>query len=438
MIEWQRVAQGEGGLSLYRIEAEMDPPRPPGGGRFDPMRAILSLSRTRTTRRLEEDFAESAAPVGASSMRVACHVISYPDQLFVVDSTFPSTGLAVFPEALERISHDEGRPFGERPLDVLYTHTHFDHAGGRDGVEALERDVRTLAHPYTRALFDQSNRRETFFLSRAQFFRDCGIEDEAETLMERMRELYVAAVGEAVGDEPPRSPFGSASDAPLRVDVPLEPGDAPLALHDGRIEVLCFEGHVPGHLCVRVARDHLISGDMWLPATTSTVTPPAAARAAGIPESHVGVKLYMDSSARLLSLDVDPCASYPSHEDIFRNPKRMAMRDLVLYHERFALIYGVLAEHVRRPMRVLDLAWGGERAAPIWKLESGLYRLLMAHDEACAYVHDLVALGDLEEVEPERFVYTGTTALMDHLEALLERGRRRYGHLEFRSYRRTG
>ncbi len=206
-------------------------------------------------------------------------------------------------------------------------------------------------------------------------------------------------------------------------------------LHAGRVEVLRFEGHVPGHLCVRVGRDHFISGDMWLPATTSTVTPPSTAERAGVPRANTGVKLYMDSSARLLSLDVDECSSYPSHEPIFQNPKRMAMRDLELFHERFRLVYDVLAEHRQRPMRVLDLAWGGERRLPLWKVESNLYRLLMAHDEAAAYVHDLVALGDLEEVEPERYIHTGGLALMEHLEATLEGGRERHGHLEFRSYR---
>ena len=88
-------------------------------------------------------------------------------------------------------------------------------------------------------------------------------------------------------------------------------------------------------------------------------------------------------------------------------------------------------------MRVLDLAWGGERNAPIWKVESSLYRVLMAHDEAAAYVHDLVAMGDLEEVEPERYVYIGGCVLLDYFDATLAKGRERYGHLDFRSYRRA-
>jgi len=46
-------------------------------------------------------------------------------------------------------------------------------------------------------------------------------------------------------------------------------------------------------------------------------------------------------------------------------------------------------------------------------------------------------MGDLEEVEPERYIHTGRTALLDHLDASLERGREQYGHLDFRSYRRS-
>lgn len=437
MIEWEKVAQGEDGLALYKIVAEMDQPMSPGTRGFDPMRSMLSRYTTDATQRLDLDFGESAPPVGASSMRVACHVVSYPDQLLVVDSTFPATGTELFPGVLEQIARHEGRVFADRPLDVLYTHCHFDHAGGRDAVETLGGGVRTLAHPYTRAMFAQTLQREMFFVTKGQFFRDCGVTDSIETLMLHMRDMFHEVMGGEVDPEEMRSPFASASDAPLRVDLEIDPEDGVVSLHDGRVEVLCFEGHIPGHLCVRVAHDHLITGDMWLPATTSTVTPPNLAAAAGIAATHCGVKLYIDSSVRLLGLDVDDCKSYPSHEAIFENPKRMAMRDLEIFQERFQLLYGVLKEHSDTPMRVLDLAWGGERGAPIWKLESSLYRLLMAHDEAAAYVHDLVLLGDLEEVEPERYVHTGRTALMDYLDASLERGRAQYGHLDFRSYRRS-
>jgi len=435
VIEWREVARDDTGLTLYRIDAEMGHPVSPGQGRFDPMRGILSRYSTNQTKKLDANFSESGAPVGASSMKVACHVVSYPDQLLVVDSTFPTTSKEIFPTELERIVRSEGRDLADRPIDVLYTHCHFDHAGGRDGIEALGGDVRTLAHPYTEALFGQTSKREMFFVSKGHFFRDCGVEESVETLMLGLRELFVEAMGGAIDEEEMRSPYASASTEPLRIDVPIEPGREAVSIHDGRTEVLCFEGHVPGHLCVRVGRDHLITGDMWLPATTSTVTPPSLAQLADIEVEHCGVKLYMDSGVRLLELDFDECMSYPSHEDIFENPKRMAMRDLEIFHERFQLVYGVLAEHADNPMRVLDLAWGGERAAPIWKLESSLYRLLMAHDEAAAYVHDLVAMGDLEEVEPERYVYTGGTALMKYLEAALETARQDYGHLDFRSYR---
>ena len=436
MIEWREVARGPRGLILYRIEAAMDQPMVPGKGRFDPMRGILSRHAPSTTQRFEQEFAESGAPVGASSMRVASHLISYPDRLMIVDATFPATGAEIFPGTLSDISRHEGRSFADRPLDVLYTHCHFDHSGGRDAVEELAGDVRTIAHPFTQALFEQSSKREMFFVTKGHFFRDCGIREDVETLLLSLRELYVEAVGGEMPEESPRNPFGSASDAPLRVDLAIEPGGDAQPLLDERVEALCFEGHVPGHLCVRVAGSHLITGDMWLPATTSIVTPPGLAAVAGIPGEHCGVKLYMDSSSRLLGLDVDDCVSYPSHEAIFQNPKRMAMRDLEIFQERFQLVYAVLAEHGREPMRVLDLAWGGEHGLPIWKLESSLYRLLMAHDEAAAYVHDLVAIGDLEEVEPERYLWRGNRALMGYLETLLDRGREHYGHLDFRSYRK--
>lgn len=438
MIEVNEVARGDAGLTLYRIDAEMDHPVTPGQGRFDPIRGILSRYSTGERERLDADFSEAGAPVGASSMKVACHVVSYPDQLLVIDSTFPSTGADIFPTELERISHAEGRNLQDRPLDVLYTHCHFDHAGGRDGVEALSGNVRTLAHPYTQALFSQTSKRENFFVSKGHFFRDCGVTESIETLMLGLRDMFAEAMGGEINQEEMRSPYASASTEPLRVDLPVEPKGESTHLHGGRTEILCFEGHIPGHLCVRVDNDHLITGDMWLPATTSTVTPPNLARLAGIDSQHCGVKLYMDSSVRLLGLDFDHCKSYPSHEAIFENPKRMAMRDLEIFYERFQLIYSVLAQHTEKPMRVLDLAWGGEQGAPIWKLESSLYRLLMAHDEAAAYVHDLVLLGDLEEVEPERYIYTGENALINHLETALSTARKSYGHLDFRSYRRKG
>ncbi len=187
MIEWREVARGADDLILYRLDAEMDQHRPRGRGGFEPMRALLGRHPTPVTRQVEDEFAAAGAPVGASSMRVACHVISYPDQLMVVDSTFPPTGNEVFPGALEQISSHEGRSFTGRPLDVLYTHCHFDHAGGRAAVEALNGDVRTLAHPYTQALFDATSRREMFFLGKAGFFRDCGIDEDLETLMLSMR-----------------------------------------------------------------------------------------------------------------------------------------------------------------------------------------------------------------------------------------------------------
>jgi glyoxylase-like metal-dependent hydrolase (beta-lactamase superfamily II) len=227
-------------------------------------------------------------------------------------------------------------------------------------------------------------------------------------------------------------PFGARSN-PLRVDIEVDPPCRGAERIVDRVEVLCLEGHVPGHLCVLVDGSHFISGDMWLPATTSTITPGTIALAAGIPPEDCGIVRYIESCESLLAMELDACMSYPSHEHIFKNPKRMAMRDLELFSERLELVHQVLSEHERRPMRVLDLAWGGEHRLPIWKLNHSKQRLMLAHDEATALVEDLLRLGDLREVEPERYLWTGGNALRTHLAAALREGRAHYGHLEFRS-----
>ena len=172
---------------------------------------------------------------------------------------------------------------------------------------------------------------------------------------------------------------------------------------------------------------------MWLPATTSLVTPGAQVMLAGVPEESCGVLQYVSSDTRLLGLDVDDFTSFPSHEVVFRNPKRMAMRDLELFAERLPAIYSVLGEHRTQPMRVLDLAWGGHSHFPIWKVESSAFRLVVAHDEAAAWVQDLVALGDLEQTESERWIWTGRHELAELLSEALRSARQSYAHLEFRS-----
>jgi hypothetical protein len=172
---------------------------------------------------------------------------------------------------------------------------------------------------------------------------------------------------------------------------------------------------------------------MWLPATTSLVTPGSTAVQAEIAAERCGVVRYLESSERLLGLDVDSDVAYPSHEVIYRNPKRMALRDLEIFAERLPLIEAVTRQHAEEPMRALDLAWGGRERLPIWKVEGSLMRLVVAHDEASAWVQDLVALGDLREVEPERYVATGERALPSLIETALERARADHGHLEFRS-----
>ncbi len=434
MIEWAEVARDEGGLRIYRIDAESSGVPGAGTGRHvpNPLELILTHFDTPTARLLQDDFTGAGAAVGASSFSVACHVISLPGAFVVVDSTYRTTAGEIFPAVLERIARAEGRSLHERPIQVLYTHAHFDHAGGHQAVEAMGSDVEVIAHPATAELMPLVSRRESFLKTRAPFLRDCEIRAEVDELADRIRAHYVE-LAEKAGVDLESAPWGSVDDGPLRVDREIEPGGGTVELAGGRIEVLQFEGHIPGHLCVRIDRRHLVTGDMWLPATTSLVTPGSTASQAEIAAERCGVLRYLESSERLLTLEVDSDIAYPSHEIIYRNPKRMALRDLEIFAERLPLIEAVVRQHEEVPMRALDLAWGGPERLPIWKVEGSVMRLVVAHDEASAWVEDLVALGDLREVEPERYVATGTRALALRMESALESARTNHGHLEFRS-----
>jgi glyoxylase-like metal-dependent hydrolase (beta-lactamase superfamily II) len=425
-----RIARPEGGC-IYRIEAEAQNSFGISSG-TDPLAMLLSVEPTPTTRRVIETFSGKGAPVAPSSFRVACHIVSLPEFVLVVDSTFSTTASEVFPDGLEAILRTEGTRLSDRPLFVLYTHAHVDHAGGYQAVEAIGEWVTTMSHPYTRALHPCVGRIESFLSTKAHFFRDCGFTRTLEDLRDEVRDRFYRML-ESAGIDLEAHPYGASAERPIRIDVPVPATPENSHWLDGRVEILRFDGHTPGHVCVRIDREHLITGDMWLPATTSTVTPGTIAEMAGIGREECGIVRYIESSERLLKMDVDNCESYPSHEVIFRNPKRMAMRDLELFSERFALVYAMLAENRSWPMRVLDLAWGGEEHAPIWKLNTSKHRLVLAHDEASAYVQDLVAFGDLREVEPERYVWTGRMRLRDRVEGGLEAARLRYGHLEFRS-----
>jgi len=438
MIACLEVAAGPGDLRLYRIDAQPTAVAAPGLG-LDPLALLFERVSTPTTRQVVSEFCEGGSPVSASSLRVACHVVSTPDALLVVDSTFSQTAAEIFPRLIEVITRGEERTVGARPVELVYTHAHFDHAGGRAAVEGMGPDVKTHAHPFTAALFPILSRPDQMFRTDGHFLRDCGIAQAFEELADefcRMREQLIDKL--PAGTD--LSLFRGDADAGVRVDVPLDlpPDDAQsFPLLGGRARAVRFDGHMPGHLCIFIDERHLISGDMWLPATTSTVTPGRRASRAGVPPDHCGVRRYVESSTRLLALPVDEHLSYPSHESIFTNPKRMAMRDLESFAGRIEMVCAVLAEHREKPMRVLDLAWGGSERLPIWKLLRSKYRLFMAHDEATAYVEDLLALGDLEEVEPERFVWTGRMALKSEIQSVLAAARSRFGHLEYRS-RGTG
>jgi len=432
MIEWREVAQGPGDLRIYRVDAESEGVSFGGKSGVDPLSLIFQTYPNATTRLLREEFAERRSPVNASSFSVACHVVSLPDTVWVIDSTYRTTAPRVFPDVLEQIVASEARHLADRRLRVLYTHAHFDHAGGHLAVESLDSEARVFAHPYTRELFPVVSRRESFILTKGQFLRDCEIDVEPEAISERIREhfLQLAAREEIDLDA---QPWGSLDEGPLRIDEVVEPGEGGIGFDAARVEVFRFDGHIPGHLCVLVDKAHLITGDMWLPATTSLVTPGSITSLAGVAPEQSGLLRYLESSERLLAMSVDDCVSYPSHEVIFRNPKRMAMRDLEIFAARFEPIGEVLRQHPSRPMRVLDLAWGGANRLPIWNVGSSHFRLAVAHDEASAYVSDLVTAGDLREVEPERFVWTGREDVRKRVVNALESARVHHGHLEFRS-----
>jgi glyoxylase-like metal-dependent hydrolase (beta-lactamase superfamily II) len=435
VIEWAEVALDREGLRIHRIDAEAGgmPGSGSGGIRVpNPLELIFTRFDTPTVRWLRDDFTGTAAAVGMSSFSVACHVISLPNALVVVDSTYRTTAGEIFPRVLEEIASHEGRKLADRPIQVIYTHAHFDHAGGHAAVEALGESVEILAHPFTAKLAPLVSARESFLRTRAHFLRDCGIHADLDELTDGIRAHFLE-LAEKAGIDLASAPWGSVDDGGPRIDRAVEPGRRSIPIADGRIEIHEFEGHIPGHLCVRVDRRHFVTGDMWLPATTSLITPGTTAEAAGIAAEECGVLRYLESSERLLGLDVDDDIAYPSHEIIYRNPKRMALRDIELLTERIPLIEAVLEQHGEEPMRVIDLAWGGQDQLPVWKVEGSIMRLVIAHDEATAWVQDLVDVGDLREVEPERYVATGRRALFARIEAALEQARETHGHLEFRS-----
>ena len=108
-----------------------------------------------------------------------------------MDSTYRTTAGEIFPRVLEEIASHEGRKLADRPIQVIYTHAHFDHAGGHAAVEALGESVEILAHPFTAKLAPLVSARESFLRTRAHFLRDCGIHADLDELTEGIRAHFL-------------------------------------------------------------------------------------------------------------------------------------------------------------------------------------------------------------------------------------------------------
>ena len=113
-------------------------------------------------------------------------------------------------------------------------------------------------------------------------------------MTDQLRAHYLGEM-EQSGADLDNAPWGSDEEGPLRVDREVDPGVGTVELSGGRVQVHRFDGHIPGHLCVLVDSEHLITGDMWLPATTSLVTPGSIADQAEVPARHCGVLEYVAS-----------------------------------------------------------------------------------------------------------------------------------------------
>jgi len=97
MIRWREAARGRDSLRIHRIEAESGAFSGPGGRMPSPLAVVLDRFNTQTSRYLQDRFGEGGTPVGASSLSVACHVVSLPELTVVVDSTYRTTAPGIFP-----------------------------------------------------------------------------------------------------------------------------------------------------------------------------------------------------------------------------------------------------------------------------------------------------------------------------------------------------
>ena len=77
-VAWCPGASEAGDLRLYRVDAAPLALATPGRG-FDPLELLLAQFPNLTTGQVRSEFGEAGAPVGASSLAVACHVLTTPD-----------------------------------------------------------------------------------------------------------------------------------------------------------------------------------------------------------------------------------------------------------------------------------------------------------------------------------------------------------------------
>ena len=229
---------------------------------------------------------------------------------------------------------------GREPRLVIATHGHLDHAGlgawwqGR-GVPVL---LRAEDLPYARAT-------DFEFEALAGYVRDCGAPEDvqADTLDAlRQRERWHDHLRIAEG----WSPTARDGRWPTQLRyVPFEPERVILAdatIHG--LEVLWLPGHTPGNLVAyHPAARWLFSGDQLLPDITPTPAIQFHRGADGEIERFLSLPRFLDSLARLQSLEITRC--FPGHGEPFDDVREIIRLNLEQAEQR--------SERVREALSVL-------------------------------------------------------------------------------------